>query len=144
MLHFHLLIVLHFLMQKKKLHAILKDWSEMVAWLSKAKEDEMVLRKQLIEHFFPDPTEGTNKVEYENHIFVFNNQYKRDIDQAVLDSVLEKLPEGTEDKCIKYKPSLIKKGYDALPAHLKKKFDQALIVKPGSLNLKVTAIEVKV
>jgi len=128
-------------MQTKTLNKKILAWVNITKWLNKAKDDQSKLREEIIEHFFPDPKEGTNKVEYNGFVFIYSHKIERKIDEAALPAVLKKLPKGTEDRCVKYKPSLIKKGYDLLPEHLQPKFDEALIIKVGSLNLKLEPVE---
>lgn len=114
------------------------EWYHINEQITALKAKEMVLRKELANHYFPDPTEGTNTQEMpDDWKLKATFKYNRNIDKAALPAVLEKLPEGTEDKVIDYKPSLKLRAYKALTETHKEIFDEALVIKPGTPTLEL-------
>ena len=117
---------------------LLVQWSKLAQDLKKIKAREMELRKQLAKHYFPALKEGTNKAELGNGWGLKNKHtitYK--CDEASFPAVFEQLPEGSEDRLIKYKPEVVIKEYRKLSLKDQKIFDEALTIKPGSPALEL-------
>lgn len=118
----------------------LYQWYEMHDQLTKLKAQESLLRKKIFNHFFKEPKEGTNSVPLPDD-FVLKGVMKmnRDVSEAVL---LAKDAEFRAaginvDNVIKKTPELKKSAYNELTNEQQKLFDQALIIKPGSVELTV-------
>lgn len=101
-------------------------------------EEELVLRKALFGHVFPEPREGTNRVDL-NGGWQLEGQYKLDrkIDEAALPAVFEAMPEGSKDYLVTYRPSLVLQMYRTLPENLLQIFDQCLTTKASTPTLKL-------
>lgn len=115
-------------------------WYNMVQQLGKLKSQEMLLRKRIFRHHFPDPKEGTNT-------FILPDKYQlkgvhkidRQIDVPALTTLRPMFEEkGLKvDNLLKVELSLKVKEYKAMTEEEKKLFDQALIVKSGAPDLKI-------
>lgn len=113
-------------------------WVELSELQKKVKFLEMELRKSLSTHFFPTPKEGANNLPMQAGWKLTNKHtINRKCDEAAFDSVFAELPEGAKDSLIKYKPELNIKPYRSLSADHKRIFDQCLIIKNGSPELKL-------
>lgn len=115
-------------------------WHELQELLKMVKKAEMEMRKEMGLAFFneDDLTEGVNTAEIGQGWKLKNKHtLKRDIDEGSLAAVLKKMPKGSEDKLIKYKPSLVLKEYRRLSDKELKIFDEAITMKPGSLALEL-------
>lgn len=101
---------------------------------------EQELRRQVFEHYFKNPREGTNYVELPDG-WRLKGIYKLDrkIDEAALPAVKEQLKEMgvNADPLVEYKPSLKIKLYRELTAEQMRIFDQALIIKPSSPTIEL-------
>lgn len=118
---------------------VLGQWQDTKAELESLKRKEAQLRKLLFEGAFPNPVEGVNTITLvDGTIIKGTHKIARNIDEAALPAVLEKMPEGIRDSLVAYKPSLSTSAYRKLTAEERKIFDQALIVKPGMPTLEVT------
>lgn len=119
---------------------LLDNWQQAKDYLTTIKVEEMELRTILVDFFFDDQTEGTKTKDLpQDWKLKAAFKYNRTIDIAVLKSVLEELPEGTEDKIINYKPELKLKNYKNMTEEDKNTFDAALTTKPGSPALTLIA-----
>lgn len=118
---------------------VLGQWQDTKAELESLKRKEAQLRKLLFQGAFPNPVEGVNTITLvDGTIIKGTHKIVRNIDEAALPAVLEKMPEGIRDSLVAYKPSLATSVYRKLTAEERKIFDQALIVKPGMPTLEVT------
>ena len=114
------------------------EWNYLNDQIKALKDKEMTLRTKLADFYFPTPKEGTNTTDLPDGWKLKGKfQYYRNIDKAALPAVLEKLPEGTEDKVINYKPELKLRDYKNLLEDHKKIFDEALVIKPGTPSLEL-------
>lgn len=114
------------------------EWNYINDQIKALKDKEMALRTKLAGFYFPSPKEGTNTTDLPDGWKLKGKfQYYRNIDKAALPAVLEKLPEGTEDKVINYKPELKLRDYKNLLEDHKKIFDEALVIKPGTPSLEL-------
>lgn len=111
-------------------------WQDITTLLKKVKAIESNLRKELQDHFFKKPKEGTNTVDLGNG---WKTQLKapmsRKCDEASFDAVFSELPRGFKQKLIKFEPKLVTSEYRKLTPEQKVIFDQALIIKPGAGTL---------
>lgn len=128
-------------------------WWETQQQLSKLKATEALLRNKIFKHWFPAPVEGTNSLPLPDG-FVAKGVYKinRDVDEAALklytsSQVVEGVPAGPSvfeahqisvDALIRYKPELNIRAYRALTDEQRKIFDQALTIKVGMPDLKIS------
>lgn len=115
-------------------------WVELKELASKAKVLEMELRKSLSTHFFPTPKEGANNLKM-NGGWKLTNKHtiNRKLDVDAFDEVFEKMYEGAKDDLIKYTPELKIKAYRQLSDKERNIFDNALVIKNGSPELKLVA-----
>jgi len=115
-------------------------WVELAELNKKVKFLEMEIRKSLSENYFPNPTEGANNVPMDGGYKLTNKHtIYRKCDEAAFDGVFEELPEGSKDLLISFKPELKIREYRKLSDDHKRIFDQCLIIKPGSPELKLVA-----
>ena len=101
---------------------------------------ELLLRKEVGKLFFPAPKEGTNSVKLnDGWELKYNYPIKRDVDEGALGALkAEFIKLGiSSDKLVEYKPSLVTTEYRTLTEEQIQLFDQALIVKPGSISLEI-------
>lgn len=122
---------------------LLSTWWNAFTEAEAAKEvikREQELRKQVFEHYFENPQEGTNYLELPNG-WRLKATYKLDrkIDEAALPAVKEQLKEMgvNADSLVEYKPSLKTKLYRELTAEQMRIFDQALTIKPSSPTIEL-------
>lgn len=112
------------------------DWTSVQAQLAHLKAREMEMRKDIAAELFPDPDEGTNTYELgKGYKLKLKHTLRRTIDEAVLPSVLERLPHA--EACIKNKPELVIKQYKKLQGDDLLIFEECLITKPGSPSLEL-------
>lgn len=119
----------------------LTEWMELAKELSRVKAEEMALRKDLFDHSFPSPTEGTQRADLQEN-WKLKGEYKlnRKIDEAALPAVLDTLREVFRvdtEKLVKFKPEMSVSEYKKLPPEAIKVMDQALVVSPGTPSLTV-------
>lgn len=121
------------------LEAKIKEWREIVEWLTPAKDREMELRKEIASTLFHKPEEGTNRLKAGAFEFVLTSKINRTLDEAALDSVMAELPEDSPYRqvgvLIRYKPALVLDGYRAMPEDQKLIFAQALTEEAGAPGL---------
>lgn len=124
--------------------SLLAEWYAIAEQLKATKGEEAALRKEVFSLYFENPAEGVNEVALGGG-FVLKGTYKltRNLDEAVLPAVFEKLPPGSEDKLISYTPRLVLDAYRGLPAGERKIFEQALIIAPGMPTLAIEASKEK-
>lgn len=119
----------------------LYEWYEADLALKAAKEKEMELRKQVFEAYFPEPVEGTNKVEVEGGaVLIANLPYNYSLDEDGVEAGLALVPKGKQETLVVYKPTLVKKVYNGLSAKAKAAFTaECVVVKPGTPSLQIKA-----
>jgi hypothetical protein len=115
-------------------------WYKMDAQLSALKKDEMALRKELFNHYFPKPDEGVNSTPFENG-WVIKGEHKinRKIDVQMLTVLTAELhAKGLPmAELIDYKPQLSVTEYRKLQGVKKTLFDQILEISDGAPALSV-------
>lgn len=119
----------------------LVEWYKTTEELARLKIKEILLRKKIFGHYFPNPEEGTNTSDPLPDGAVVKGVHKinREVDDAAL-KVLEPefLKKGIPvDSLIRRKPDLVLKQYRGLTKEEQKFFDQALIIKPGTPELDI-------
>lgn len=116
------------------------EWHKLQEQLAELKDKEMNLRKQITDLYFDVQKEGTQKQAlpsgWQLKAVI---KYNYSIDAASLPAVLEKLPEGTADTLIKYKPEMSKSVYAKLKPEVRQIFDECLVIKPGAPSLELIA-----
>lgn len=116
----------------------LYEWYQLTEQLVPMKAKELELRKKLFGEYFPEPVEGTNRVEIEGAELIAVLPYNYTIDPDDLDAALETVPASKRDQLITWKPSLAKKVYNSLSKKARTTFTTTcLTVKPGSPSLKI-------
>lgn len=109
---------------------------------AKAKEDE--LRTKIIDFYFPNAAAGKTKIDMpDGWELATDHKLKREIDEAALPAVMEKLPEGSEDTLIKYKVELKLKEYNKLHDTQKEIMDDCIIEKIAKGTLTLTKKKIK-
>lgn len=118
----------------------LEEWYKATEELTRAKAKEILLRMRIFKHYFPAPKEGTNT-------FVLPDSYElkgvhkinRSVEEAALEVLKPKFVEAKirVDSLIEYKPDLKIKEYRTLTDEQRTLFDQALIIKDGTPDLKI-------
>jgi hypothetical protein len=131
---------------------LLADWQVSVTEALTAKlaiEKEQVLRKKVMEAYFPTPKEGVNSFPLANgYELKATHKLDRKIDIAALPAVFEQLRGMgiNPDPLIEMKPSLATTPYRSLleinPA-AGLVFDQALTIKPASPTIELKAPKAK-
>lgn len=123
------------------LDGLLVRWQETKKQLAIIQEEERNLRRIIFTMKFPHPREGTNKTPLGNGWQLrANYPIDRKIDMPVLEAIQAqffdmKIP----TDIVKMEPKLNIKPYRQLTAEQAKFFDQALIIKPGSISLEIVA-----
>lgn len=120
---------------------LLLRWQEAKKKAEEAKqaiEKELTLRKEVMEAFFPEASEGVNTFQLEQG-WTLKASYKLDrkVDEASLPAIREQLRaiNVNPDQLLVMKPTLALKPYRALAAALPNAariFEQALIIKPAT------------
>ena len=119
----------------------LETWYQIQDTLKKLKAQEMILRKRIFEHYFPEPKEGTNSHEL-NDGYVLKAKYGllRDIDVGELQSCGDLFAQAgiSADALVQWKPFLKVKEYRQMTAEQRALFDRCLVIKPGAPSLEIT------
>ncbi len=118
----------------------LAEWFDMKSQLKKLKDKEILMRKKISTHFFPDPKEGTNRHNLgDGYDLVLNHSLNRSIDEGALNALASQLAEASVsvDAMVRTKPSLNKRAYNTLTEEQRQLFDQALVIKDGSPTLSI-------
>lgn len=117
---------------------LIAEWAKASNELKELKVKEALLRTQVFGTVFKQPNEGVNKEPIANGWQLkADYKYNRRVDEATLQAALKKLPVGTEDKVIRYKPELKMREYKALLASHKEVLDHAIITTPGAAALEL-------
>jgi hypothetical protein len=121
---------------------LLVEWQRLAHELGRLKSQEFLLRTRVFEHFFPAPTEGTNKAPLGKG-YTLNATYplNRTVDTEALHARDNELKAAAIDTelLVKYKPEVVTSIYRQLTAEQQKLFDTVLTIKPGAPALKITA-----
>ncbi len=120
------------------LHTI-GDWHNVKQELTSAKTKESELRQKIIDYYFPNPGTGKLKTDMpDGWELITDHKLKREIDEAAVAAVMEKMPEGSEEDLITYAPKLKLKAYNKLHDDQQAIMDDCIIEKTakGTLELK--------
>jgi hypothetical protein len=128
--------------------ADLVEWYRLKEELQRVKAAEFLLRQKIFKFYFPEPKEGTNKVDLKDGtgaLLKAVHKIDRTIEQGSLDALRtaihaesSNLPKLPISNLVRYKPELVLSAYRALTAEEQIIFDQCLIIKPGSPQLEIT------
>lgn len=117
----------------------LARWHELNTAIKHMQAEERALREGLFAGTFPEPEEGTNKVELpDGRILKAVHKIYRNVDaEALANQPKGWLPKKVLDEVIRHKPELVIKAYRGLEGDTKKKLDDILIIKPGLPSLEL-------
>jgi len=118
----------------------IKD-EDLLKWIKQANERKAKIKHFLQKHFFPTDEKGTRYEEHKDYEFKCVQMEDTKLDEAALDAVVKKMPEGSTDKFLSYTPKLDKRAYKKLPKHLQKIFNHALIIKLKAATFTITKNE---
>lgn len=133
---------------------LLTEWEASKLTLEKAKEDEMKLRKQVVDFAF-DPTKksGTERIDLGNGwqakaVKKINYGWIKDgdkVDKHKIDDVLDLIEKNVEsgsliaERLVKWTPELSLTEYKLLPAAAKSLIDSVIVTSEGSPTLEIVA-----
>lgn len=126
----------------KKARQLAIDWFNASELLSTAKANELRLRNELVATFFPDGLQkGINKFPMDDGFVmkatgVFNYKVDEAAAPAVIKTIKERFKFDAKD-CIRTKLELAQGEYNKLPDDVKKVFDEALTITPGTPQLEI-------
>lgn len=118
----------------------LEIWYKMQEDLKILRDEENKLRIEIFKAAFPDPKEGTNKVDLkEGWVLNATMPISRKVDLAAFLAMKEQLDEAgiSSDKMVKFLPELELKQYRCLTEEEVQLVDQFLIIKEGSPQMKI-------
>lgn len=131
----------------KVTHQDLQYWFKLQQQLSKLKSEEAMLRARIFSDLFPDPQEGTNNYDIGDGtgaVLKATHVINRSVDQGSLEALdkamrdpASNLPKLPLRKLINWEPKLVIKEYRALTDEERAAFDQCLIIKEGSPQMKI-------
>ncbi len=119
--------------------------NKLAAWTNASEQQkywqelERKLRKEIFDEFFPNPKEGTNRAELMmGHSIVATYPIDRKVDLTSYTAISEQFEENKIPiNIVKYEPKLDVRVYKAMTGQQQLFFDQALIIKPGSIQMKI-------
>jgi hypothetical protein len=118
----------------------LEAWYQATQELTRAKANEILLRMRIFKHYFPAPVEGTNTfVLPDGYELKGVHKINRTVEPAALVVLAPKFEEAkiVVGDLIEYKPDLKTKEYRTLTDEQRNLFDQALIIKDGTPDVKI-------
>ena len=121
---------------------LLQQWYAAKQQLAHWKDQEMELRKQLAQNFFPEPKEGTNTFQFENGAKLKLVQgYDRKIDPEQLKAHWVHLQNAglPMDELVKFTPELRVATYKDMSEAKRALMDQVITMKPSSPSLALEA-----
>lgn len=108
----------------------LDRWAELKSTIKQLTAEERALREGLFAGTFPDPEEGTNKVELEDgRVLKAVHKIYRNVDESRFDSLAPAL----RKSFFRTKHSLITSDYRKADPALRKQLDNVLDIKPAGL-----------
>lgn len=120
----------------------LEQWRKCALELSRIKDEEMRLRKEIFASAFTSPTEGTNKHELmDGWQLKATLPYNRALDQSKCEAVLKDLKKQKLGDLIKVKYELSVTDYKKLAEDdvTKAVLDAIMTTKPGAPSLELVA-----
>lgn len=119
-----------------------KPSAEFLKWGKAAQQRLAAIEQRMREVFFPSPKEeGMQRVTDDGYAVALETSLNRKIDPAILPKCLERLPEGTEEKLIRWVPELDVKAYKALGKKQRAIFDECLTSKSGKPSFEIVRVE---
>lgn len=120
----------------------LARWYEMKQQLATLRATEMMLRKRIFAHYFPEPDEGVNNFTLpDGYVLKGTQGIDRQIDEPTFLAMVNVLHDEYEipnpEILIRRKPELVIKEYRKLTDKQMHGFDQCLIIKPESPSLEI-------
>lgn len=125
-------------MKNEELMVLLGEWDNLKKQYEEIKKREFELRKVLCQYYFPDPNEGTNKVEIGNGWVlkgvvpytykVIEEKYKRHKEEFTT----------VPKEIFRIKMELSKTVYNKMYIEQRMIVDKVLLVTPGSMQLEIT------
>jgi hypothetical protein len=117
----------------------LYQWYELQLQLKELKKQELTLRREVFEMYFPDPDEGANRVEVEGGAHLVGTlPYRYTLDEAAVEEALEHVPKTKREKLITYQPKMSLAVFRKLNAKARDNFaNDALTITPGTPSLKI-------
>jgi len=106
--------------------------------LAAAKSAEMQLRMHICDQVLLDKIKGVAHKVIDGFDFAATAKINMSIDKELLENLLPDLSD-TEKLCIRYKPEVVAKTYNALDS--KSKLHLAVTAKPGTPSLKIKPIK---
>lgn len=119
----------------------LAEWYNIAQQVKLLKDTEMALRTALSRYFFPNPKEGSNKIELPDGAkLVMQHKMSYKILPELMDTVRVQCKEQgiNMDDYIKNKPELKLKEWRTLEGDDKEVFGQVLEIKPSSPSLEIS------
>ena len=122
---------------------LMVQWNDLQQKLAKIKAEEMILRTAIYKHFFKDPKEGTNTAALHAG---WELKATRTIDRKIELPTFQAMAVENGPfhlagiraaDYIEWEPKLKIANYRTLTAEQKLVFDQALVIKDGSPQLKI-------
>lgn len=116
------------------------NWQQLNDQLKALKKQEMALRKQIVALGFPDPLEGTNRLQLpQGYNLVAVIGYSRDLDFPAFQVHAPELTAANvnPDTLINFKPTLDIKAYKALDEMPRLIVDRSITLKPKAPSLKI-------
>lgn len=118
----------------------LEEWYKATEELTRAKAKEILLRMRIFKHYFPSPSEGTNTFALpDGYELKGVHKINRSVEEPALLVLAPKFVEAKipVDDLIERKPELKIRQYRTLTDEQRNLFDQALIIKDGTPDLKI-------
>ena len=123
------------------------EWYRVKTEMARLKTCESLLRRKIVDALFPNPKEGANRISADAFMavpgwdFVLEQGIDRKIDAAAISALADELASNlvSVDQLVKRTPELITTAYRRLNEDQKHLFDQCLIIKPASPQLKLVA-----
>jgi hypothetical protein len=116
-------------------------WQQMAQQLEAIKDQELQLRLEVIDAYFPDRNdEGTHTLKLEEGWKLqCVTRISRRLENAKgeTDAVVKQLPPEMADKAVVWKPDLKMRGYRDLPPEYRVLVDSVVTSKPGTPSLKL-------
>lgn len=116
------------------------NWYQVSEQLREIKKQELALRKQVVEEYFPELDEGANTTDIEGDaVLTATLPYSYSVDPDSLEAGLAHVPATKQEKLINWKPSLSLTVYRSLSKKARDAFTaECVTVKPGTPSLKIT------
>jgi len=123
--------------------ADLIEWDACKKELALLKSKEALLRSRIFKHYFPNPKEGTNKVDLaEGWLLKAQHVISRTFDMGALQAACGEEGDFTKagfncNPLIKWSAELKTTEYKQLPPDLRTLLETTMIIKPGSPQMEI-------